>query len=105
MSTKGRYQVRNWKEYNKSLIQRGNITVWFSDDAIEKWLATKEEGKIGLFERCYSCGVDDPFCISPPFKSSSGIFDLSRCIDGSTSPYSLLYSNLQESQIFRARAL
>ena len=47
MKTKGKYCVRNWKEYNKSLIQRGNITVWFSDDAIEKWLAEKEEGKVG----------------------------------------------------------
>ena len=45
MKTKGRYRIRNWKEYNKSLIQRGSISVWFSEDAIEKWLADKEEGK------------------------------------------------------------
>ena len=28
-------------------MQRGSITVWFSEDAIEKWLAEKEEGKKG----------------------------------------------------------
>ena len=47
MTTKQKYRINNWKEYNKSLIQRGSITVWFSDDAIEKWLASKESNKKG----------------------------------------------------------
>ena len=32
MATKGRYYIRNWSEYNRSLIQRGSINVWISDD-------------------------------------------------------------------------
>jgi len=36
-----KYRIRNWSEYNKSLQKRGSINIWFSDDAIEKWLATK----------------------------------------------------------------
>jgi hypothetical protein len=36
---KAKYRVRNWRDYNRSLVQRGNITVWFSPDAIDKWLA------------------------------------------------------------------
>lgn len=47
MGTKAKYRVRNWRDYNKSLIQRGSINVWFSDDAIKHWLAEKEEGKKG----------------------------------------------------------
>jgi len=39
MAKKQTYRIRNWAEYNKSLIQRGDITVWFSDDAREKWMA------------------------------------------------------------------
>ena len=39
MEKKRTYRIRNWAEYNKSLIQRGDITVWFSDDAREKWIA------------------------------------------------------------------
>jgi hypothetical protein len=39
MAKKRTYRIRNWAEYNKSLIQRGDITVWFSDDAREKWMA------------------------------------------------------------------
>ena len=28
-----RYKVKNWSQYNRSLINRGKITVWFSPDA------------------------------------------------------------------------
>jgi len=38
--SKAKYPIRNWKDYNKSLVQRGSITIWFSQDAIEKWHAT-----------------------------------------------------------------
>jgi len=47
MGVKGRYKICNWREYNKSLIQRGSITVWFSHDAIQKWLAFREKHKKG----------------------------------------------------------
>ncbi|MBM3198541.1 MAG: IS5/IS1182 family transposase, partial [Chlamydiae bacterium] len=47
-NTKGTYRIRNWNEYNRSLIQRGSITLWFSEDAIKKWhetLRTLEKGR------------------------------------------------------------
>ena len=31
------YRVRNWREYEKSLRQRGDITFWISQDAINAW--------------------------------------------------------------------
>ena len=31
------YRVCNWKQYNKSLIQRGSLTFWFSQDFLENW--------------------------------------------------------------------
>ena len=40
------YRVKNWPEYEKSLRNRGDITVWFSQDAIEAWTAQKN-GKRG----------------------------------------------------------
>lgn len=36
---KDRYRTRNWKQYNRSLKNRGSITFWFSPDAIAKWYA------------------------------------------------------------------
>ncbi len=32
-------KVQNWREYDASLRQRGSLTVWFSDAAIEGWRA------------------------------------------------------------------
>jgi transposase len=43
---KSRYKVTNWKEYNQSLRNRGDITVWFSEEAIQGWYPEKT-GKRG----------------------------------------------------------
>lgn len=40
------YQVRNWPEYEKSLRDRGDVTVWLSQDAIDAWQPEKN-GKRG----------------------------------------------------------
>jgi len=34
-----RYRIRNWKEYDAALRARGSLTVWFSDEAVERWRA------------------------------------------------------------------
>jgi hypothetical protein len=34
---KTKYRVTNWPEYDRALVQRGNITLWISDDAIVSW--------------------------------------------------------------------
>lgn len=34
---KTKYRVTNWADYDKALVQRGNITLWISDDAIASW--------------------------------------------------------------------
>jgi hypothetical protein len=49
---KKQYKVRNWKEYNESLVNRGRIEVWLDPQALEKWKA-KLQGKKGR-ARIYS---------------------------------------------------
>lgn len=44
--TTAKYRIRNWREYNKALVQRGSLTIWFSPEAVEGWLAEKK-GKRG----------------------------------------------------------
>lgn len=34
---KATYRIRNWSAYNKSLVQRGSITLWISDDVLANW--------------------------------------------------------------------
>ena len=36
---KQKRKVMNWREYDASLRQRGSLTVWFSNAAIEGWRA------------------------------------------------------------------
>jgi hypothetical protein len=36
---KARYRVRNWPDYDRGLVQRGDIRVWLSEDAIAGWCA------------------------------------------------------------------
>lgn len=43
---KKKYKVRNWREYNESLKQRGALDVWIEESVIEDWYA-KPNGKRG----------------------------------------------------------
>jgi len=31
--------VRNWPEYDRALVQRGDVTLWLTPDAISTWAA------------------------------------------------------------------
>lgn len=44
---KGRYKVKNWREYNASLVRRGDITFWFSEEVLEAWEHDNAEWKVG----------------------------------------------------------
>src|SRR5210317_96041 len=35
--TRKRYRVRNWNEYEAGLRRRGDLTIWFSDEALRDW--------------------------------------------------------------------
>ena len=41
----GKYKVQNWPTYNKSLIKRGDLTIWFSEEGLEKWYEEEAENK------------------------------------------------------------
>ena len=34
---KTKYRVRNWGEYDRALVDRGDLTLWFHEDAIAAW--------------------------------------------------------------------
>ena len=36
-----KYHVRNWAEYNQGLRRRGDLTVWFDEEAIANWIAAR----------------------------------------------------------------
>ena len=49
---KAQYRVINWAEYNESLRQRGDLTIWVSDEAQSVWRAPRRTSRGG--QRRYS---------------------------------------------------
>jgi transposase len=56
---KQQYRIRNWQKYNKALANRGSITFWFDQDAIQSWLDHTQSGRRGkprtYGEACILC--------------------------------------------------
>lgn len=50
------YRIQNWREYNQALINRGNLTLWFSEDAIQSWYSQDvQEGRGRRFTYSDAC--------------------------------------------------
>lgn len=46
-AAKKSYKITNWAKYNESLVQRGDITFWFSDETIRQWEHPNDAIKVG----------------------------------------------------------
>jgi hypothetical protein len=44
---KDKYRIRNWRQYNQSLVNRGSITFWFDEAAIARWYSIERSDKPG----------------------------------------------------------
>jgi len=47
---KDKYRVVNWSSYNKSLIGRGDITIWISEEVAENWYYSGPDQRGAQFE-------------------------------------------------------
>lgn len=50
---KRQYRIRNWREYNAALVQRGSLTLWVDEAAIAAWHNHQRSGQPGK-PRTYS---------------------------------------------------
>jgi hypothetical protein len=57
---KTQYRVRNWTAYEELLRRRGDITLWFDEDAVDAWNAAP------------SVHVTATAATSSPAKTSTG---------------------------------
>lgn len=44
---KGTYRITNWRNYNESLVQRGSITFWFSEEVLAEWNHANRRPQVG----------------------------------------------------------
>lgn len=47
MAKKKQLRIRNWKDYNSALVNRGSLTVWFDKNSIDAWHNTYKSGGRG----------------------------------------------------------
>ena len=47
MKKKTTYRVRNWSDYNRSLVNRGSLTFWISEELIDNWMTAENSGGRG----------------------------------------------------------
>ena len=62
------YRVRNWKDYNEALVQRGSVTLWFSEEAIKKWREPKKAGGRGRPQEYSDLAITCGLTIKAVFK-------------------------------------
>ena len=72
------YRVRNWAAYNDSLVRRGSITVWISDEVIEGWKPTPEGrrqrgGQMEYSDRAIECLLTLKAVFKLPYRQTEGL--------------------------------
>lgn len=76
MSKKQKYRVSDWSEYNKSLVNRGSLTVWFDQDCIDSWYSMEHTGKRGrpqiYSDLAIQCGLTLKAVFKLPLRSTEG---------------------------------
>lgn len=55
-------KISNWSQYNKSLINRGSLTFWISEEVIRSWRSAKKTSKAGRPEK-YSDAAIKAVCM------------------------------------------
>jgi len=74
---KKKYKVRNWKEYNRSLVNRGRITLWFEEDSIRQWYNKQKSGRRGASntysDTAVQCGLTLREVFNLPLRAAEGL--------------------------------
>ena len=67
---------RNWKEYNRALVNRGSLTIWFSLDTLEKWNAeaSAKRGRPKIYsDEAILCALMIKAVYKLPFRALRGL--------------------------------
>ncbi|HYR05527.1 MAG TPA: IS5 family transposase [Gallionella sp.] len=71
------YRIRNWREYNAALVERGSLTVWFDEDHRKQWYAADRNGRRGAPRRysdvAVQCGLVIREVFHLPLRATEGL--------------------------------
>ena len=63
---KKKYKMRNWKEYNEMLVNRGSIYFWMEQSARENWKNGEKTGKKGRPEAYSDTAIETCLTLKSP---------------------------------------
>ncbi len=79
MSGKVSYKINNWPEYNRSLVNRGNITLWFSPEVSQSWKSSKKHRGRGRPQEYSDAAIECCLAIRTlyrlPLRATQGFFE------------------------------
>ncbi len=77
LKKKDKYRLRNWAEYNQSLVNRGSITFWFDKESIQNWYSCKRTGNPGrpltYADNAIKCGLTIKTLFRIPLRQTQGL--------------------------------
>jgi Transposase DDE domain len=71
-----RYRVANWPEYDAALVQRGSLTVWFTEEAVAAWHAPAtgaRGGQLIYSEVAIETGLALRLVFHQPLRQTEGL--------------------------------
>ena len=73
---KTKYRVVNWPEYDRGLVRRGDLTIWFTPAALQAWtpLPTGERGGQRTYsDPCIELGLTLELLLRLPWRRFEGL--------------------------------
>ena len=90
---KTKYRIRTWREYERGLRSRGDVTIWLSEDAIAAWIPPKDASTLpdllaplevpirrftadgaydhrSVYDRASAAGTENVVIVIPPRRSA-----------------------------------
>lgn len=62
------YRVRNWKEYNEALVQRGSLTFWITEACIHQWRSQRTNKGRGRPEKYSDLAIQTGLTLKALFR-------------------------------------
>lgn len=85
-----RYKIRNWPEYNRALIRRGQLTLWFDETSIAGWRDAARPNGPGRPMVYANAAIECAFVLKSVFhlslRATQGFFGVRRNANGARAP-------------------
>jgi hypothetical protein len=105
-TTRLKYRIANWKEYNRALINRGSLNLYFTAEVINGWLNYNKSGLRGKSNKYTDVAINFILMIRElfhlPLRATQGLVESLMKINGIDLPvphYSTLSRRARELEV------